>query len=47
MMPACWWRSKPPRDFYETVAKGRDAKLAANWVTGDLFAALNRAGQDD
>jgi aspartyl-tRNA(Asn)/glutamyl-tRNA(Gln) amidotransferase subunit B len=32
-------------DFYEAVAKGRDAKLAANWVMGDLFAALNRAGK--
>ena len=32
-------------DFYETVAKGRDAKLAANWVMGDLFAALNRGGR--
>jgi aspartyl-tRNA(Asn)/glutamyl-tRNA(Gln) amidotransferase subunit B len=32
-------------DFYETVAKGRDAKLAANWVMGDLFAALNRTGK--
>src|SRR3954464_15179640 len=32
-------------DFYEAVAKGRDAKLAANWVMGDLFAALNRTGQ--
>ncbi len=31
-------------NFYETVAQGRDAKIAANWVTGDLFAALNRAG---
>ena len=31
-------------DFYERVAKGRDAKLAANWVTGDFFAALNRLG---
>jgi aspartyl-tRNA(Asn)/glutamyl-tRNA(Gln) amidotransferase subunit B len=31
-------------DFYETVARGRDAKIAANWVMGDLFAALNRAG---
>jgi aspartyl-tRNA(Asn)/glutamyl-tRNA(Gln) amidotransferase subunit B len=28
--------------YYEEVAKGRDAKLAANWVTGDLFAAINR-----
>jgi aspartyl-tRNA(Asn)/glutamyl-tRNA(Gln) amidotransferase subunit B len=32
-------------DFYEAVAKGRDAKLAANWVTGDFFAALNRTGR--
>ncbi len=31
-------------DFYETVAKGRDGRLAANWVTGDFFAALNRMG---
>jgi aspartyl-tRNA(Asn)/glutamyl-tRNA(Gln) amidotransferase subunit B len=31
--------------FYETVAKGRDPKLAANWVTGDFFAALNRTGR--
>jgi aspartyl-tRNA(Asn)/glutamyl-tRNA(Gln) amidotransferase subunit B len=28
--------------FFEEVARGRDAKLAANWVTGDYFAALNR-----
>jgi aspartyl-tRNA(Asn)/glutamyl-tRNA(Gln) amidotransferase subunit B len=28
--------------FFEIVAKGRDAKVAANWVTGDFFAALNR-----
>ncbi|MFN8719194.1 MAG: Asp-tRNA(Asn)/Glu-tRNA(Gln) amidotransferase subunit GatB [Rhodospirillales bacterium] len=32
--------------FYETVAKGRDPKIAANWVTGDLFGALTRAGKD-
>jgi aspartyl-tRNA(Asn)/glutamyl-tRNA(Gln) amidotransferase subunit B len=36
-------------DFFEAVAKGRDGKprdgkAAANWITGDLFAALNRAG---
>jgi len=31
--------------FYETVARGRDAKIAANWVTGDFFAALNRTGR--
>ncbi len=31
-------------DFYESVARGRDAKTAANWVTGELFGALNKAG---
>jgi aspartyl-tRNA(Asn)/glutamyl-tRNA(Gln) amidotransferase subunit B len=31
--------------FYETVAQGRDPKIAANWVTGDFFAALNRTGR--
>ena len=31
-------------DFFEVVAKGRDAKLAANWMMGDFFAALNRKG---
>jgi aspartyl-tRNA(Asn)/glutamyl-tRNA(Gln) amidotransferase subunit B len=31
--------------FYETVAMGRDPKIAANWVTGDFFAALNRTGR--
>jgi aspartyl-tRNA(Asn)/glutamyl-tRNA(Gln) amidotransferase subunit B len=30
--------------FYETVAKGRDAKLAANWLISELFGALNKAG---
>jgi aspartyl-tRNA(Asn)/glutamyl-tRNA(Gln) amidotransferase subunit B len=32
-------------DFYETVARGRDAKLAANWLMGEFFAALNRTGR--
>ena len=32
-------------DYFEAVAKGRDPKLAANWVTGDLFGALNRLGR--
>ena len=31
--------------YFETVAASRDAKLAANWVLGDLFAALNRTGR--
>ena len=33
-------------DFFEAVAKGRDAKLAANWIMGDFFAALNKTGKD-
>jgi aspartyl-tRNA(Asn)/glutamyl-tRNA(Gln) amidotransferase subunit B len=33
-------------DFYEAVAKGRDPKLAANWVISELFGALNRSGLD-
>ena len=37
---------KTVADFYETVAKGRDAKIAANWMMGDLFGALNKAGLD-
>jgi aspartyl-tRNA(Asn)/glutamyl-tRNA(Gln) amidotransferase subunit B len=36
---------KTTADFYEAVARGRDAKIAANWVTGDFFAALNRLGR--
>jgi aspartyl-tRNA(Asn)/glutamyl-tRNA(Gln) amidotransferase subunit B len=30
--------------FFEQAAAGRDAKTVANWVTGDLFAALSRLG---
>ncbi len=36
---------QPTAAFFETVAQGRDAKAAANWVMGDLFAALNRTGR--
>lgn len=28
--------------FYEEVAKGRDGKLAANWVINELFGRLNK-----
>lgn len=35
---------KARAEFYEEVAKGRDAKLAANWVTGEFFGALNKSG---
>ena len=33
---------KETAEFFEAVAKGRDAKQATNWVTGDLFGMLNR-----
>ena len=32
--------------FYEKVADGRDAKLAANWMTVELFGALNKMGKN-
>jgi aspartyl-tRNA(Asn)/glutamyl-tRNA(Gln) amidotransferase subunit B len=31
-------------DYFEAVAKGRDAKAAANWVINELFGRLNKAG---
>jgi len=38
-------------DFFETVLtkladKGRDGKLAANWVINELFGRLNKEGRD-
>jgi aspartyl-tRNA(Asn)/glutamyl-tRNA(Gln) amidotransferase subunit B len=33
-------------DYFETVAKGRDGKLAANWVINELFGRLNKEGKD-
>ncbi|WP_119678764.1 Asp-tRNA(Asn)/Glu-tRNA(Gln) amidotransferase subunit GatB [Indioceanicola profundi] len=33
-------------DFYEEVARGRDGKMAANYVIGDLLGALNKTGRD-
>ena len=33
-------------EFFEAVAEGRDAKVAANWVMGELFGALNRTDTD-
>ena len=32
--------------FEALLAEGVDAKLAANWTTGELFGALNRLGRD-
>ena len=29
-------------EFFEAVAKGRDPKIAANWITGEYFAAMNK-----
>ena len=37
---------KVKADFYEDVAKGRDAKIASNWTMVELFGALNKAGVD-
>jgi aspartyl-tRNA(Asn)/glutamyl-tRNA(Gln) amidotransferase subunit B len=31
-------------DFFEAVAKGRDGKIAANWVINELFGRLNKEG---
>src|SRR5690606_10694667 len=35
-------------DYYESVveASAADAKLCANWVSGDLLGALNKLGKD-
>src|SRR5215470_16772192 len=31
-------------EYFETVAKGRDGKAAANWVINELFGRLNKEG---
>ena len=31
-------------DYFESVAKGRDGKVAANWVINELFGRLNKEG---
>jgi aspartyl-tRNA(Asn)/glutamyl-tRNA(Gln) amidotransferase subunit B len=36
---------KESADYFEEVAKGRDAKTAANWVINELFGRLNREGK--
>jgi aspartyl-tRNA(Asn)/glutamyl-tRNA(Gln) amidotransferase subunit B len=33
-------------DYFEAVAKGRDAKAAANWVINELFGRLNKEAKD-
>ncbi|MBA5778026.1 Asp-tRNA(Asn)/Glu-tRNA(Gln) amidotransferase subunit GatB [Stappia sp. F7233] len=37
---------KASADFFEEVAKGRDAKLSANWVINEFFGRLNKEGLD-
>ena len=37
---------KAAADYFEAVADGTDPKIAANWVMGELFAALNKADTD-
>jgi aspartyl-tRNA(Asn)/glutamyl-tRNA(Gln) amidotransferase subunit B len=33
-------------EYFETVAKARDGKLAANWVINELFGRLNKEGKE-
>jgi aspartyl-tRNA(Asn)/glutamyl-tRNA(Gln) amidotransferase subunit B len=33
-------------DYFEAVARGRDAKIVANWVINELFGRLNKEGKD-
>jgi aspartyl-tRNA(Asn)/glutamyl-tRNA(Gln) amidotransferase subunit B len=32
-------------EYFEAVAKGRDGKVAANWVINELFGRLNKEGK--
>ena len=36
--------ARPSADYFEQVARGRDAKLAVNWVMGDLSGHANAKG---
>jgi aspartyl-tRNA(Asn)/glutamyl-tRNA(Gln) amidotransferase subunit B len=36
---------KETADYYEVAAKGRDAKLTANWVISELFGLLNKSSK--
>ena len=36
--------SRASSEFFENVAKGRDAKLASNWVINEFFGRLNKEG---
>ena len=37
---------KPRAEYFETVAKGSDPKLAANWVLNELLGLLNKENRD-
>jgi aspartyl-tRNA(Asn)/glutamyl-tRNA(Gln) amidotransferase subunit B len=39
--------SRSLADYFENVAKGRDAKAAANWIVNNLLEGANREDQDD
>ena len=36
---------KAVANYFEKAAKGRDSKIIANWVIGDLFALLNKTNK--
>ena len=46
MTPMCWSPSARPPTIFEDVARGRDAKAAANWVINELAGRLNKEGKD-
>jgi aspartyl-tRNA(Asn)/glutamyl-tRNA(Gln) amidotransferase subunit B len=37
---------KKTAEYFEHVANSHDAKMAANWVTAELFGRLNKSGHD-
>jgi aspartyl-tRNA(Asn)/glutamyl-tRNA(Gln) amidotransferase subunit B len=39
-------RERETAAFFEGVARGRDAKTAANWVINELAGRLNKEGKD-
>ena len=36
---------KQSAEYFETVVKGNDPKLASNWITAELFGRLNKLGK--
>lgn len=36
---------RPRADYFEAAAKGRDAKMIANWILNELLALLNKDGK--